>query len=379
MLAGAAGASAESWFVVPVSSANGDGTSAAAGSFVGSAADGSAIYFVTLDGLQGDDTDGAANIYVRRGATLELVSVPAPRAPDSGAGQIAPRKVSADGSTVVFQTTDSLTPDDTDDGMVDLYEHSGGATRLVSALAPGFDPGFEFPFYSTFVDVSPNGRFVAFGTTAKLVPEDGDSSQDVYVYDRDSGEAKLASPGGSGDVSILRAGGTGPGSERVFMQTTANLLPALDSDGSSDIYAFDTATGKLSFETPGTASTPVFSDISADGSHLFFRTDEKLVADDTDGGRLDIYQRAGKAYTLVSGSPDVPPEDVDAGFQKSSADGSIVYFSTGETLDPADTDGGVDDIYKRQPNGDIELVSQGPAETLTFFNAGFAGVTPDGQ
>jgi Tol biopolymer transport system component len=379
MLAGAAEAGAESWFVVPVSSANGDGTSAAPANFLGAAGDGSAVYFVTSDPLLPEDADGAPDVYVRRGAELELVSVPAEGAPDSGSGQIAARKVSADGSTVVFQTDDSLSPDDTDEGMIDLYERSGGVTRMVSALAPGYDPGFEFPFYGAFVDVSPNGRFVAFSTTASLGPDDGDGSQDVYVYDRDSGQATLASPGGSGDVSLLRAGGTGPGSERVFMQTNANLLPALDSDGAADIYAFDTATRKLTLETPGTAATPVFSDISADGSHLFFRTGEQLVSDDSDGGRLDIYQRANKTTTLVSASADVAPDDFDAGFQKSSADGSVVYFTTSEALDPAvDTDGGTDDIYKRTSDGTVTLVSQGPAETLTFYSAIFSGITPDG-
>ena len=379
MPAASASASPERWFVAPVSTANDNSTSVSAANFFGAAADGSVVLFVTPDQLVPEDTDTAVDIYARRGAHLELVSVPAPGAPGSGAGQISPRKVSADGSSVVFQTNEALSPDDVDEDNPDLYERSGGVTRLVSAPEPGFDPGFEFPFFSSFVQVSPNGRFVAFATDSKLTPADSDGRQDVYVYDRDSGVATLASPGGSGNVAILKAGGSGLGSERVLMQTNADLLPAVDSDGASDIYAYDTATGKLSLETPGTASTPVFSDISADGSHLFFRTDEKLVADDTDGGRLDIYQRANKATTLVSASADQPPDDYDAGFQKSSADGSIVYFTTGETLDPAaDTDGGTDDIYKRTSDGNVTLVSQGPAETLTFFNANFSFITPDG-
>src|SRR4051812_17308263 len=110
MLGGAAEAGAESWFVVSVS---GDGPASA--NFVGAAADGSAVYFASSDALVAEDEDGASDVYRRRGAALDLISVPAPGAPDSGAGQIAPRKVSADGSTVVFQTSDSLSPDDTDE------------------------------------------------------------------------------------------------------------------------------------------------------------------------------------------------------------------------------------------------------------------------
>src|SRR4051812_17316679 len=99
MLAGAAEAGAESWFVVPVSSANDDGTSASTANFLGAATDGSAVYFATSDPLLAEDTDGTVDIYVRHGAELELVSVPEEGAPDSGAGQVTPRKVSADGST----------------------------------------------------------------------------------------------------------------------------------------------------------------------------------------------------------------------------------------------------------------------------------------
>src|SRR3954469_16665888 len=227
MPAANASASTERWFVVPVSTSNDGSTSDSSANFFGAAADGSVVYFVTSDQLLPEDTDTAADIYARRGADLELVSVPAPGAPGSGAGQISPRKVSADGSSVVFQTNEALSPDDVDEDGPDLYERSGGVTRLVSAPEPGFDPGFEFPFIGIFVDVSRDGRFVAFSTDSKLTPDDTDGSQDVYVWDRNTGKTTFASRGGSGPVAILRAGGTGPNSERVFMQTNANLLPAV--------------------------------------------------------------------------------------------------------------------------------------------------------
>src|SRR3954451_4425151 len=195
MPAASASASSEHWFVVPVSEAGGGTAGSASANFFGAAADGSVVYFATTDALVPEDSDSAIDVYARRGSKLELVSLPAPGAPDGGDGQIAPRKVSADGSTVVWETKQSLSPDDADEGNADLYERSGGETRLVSIPDPGFDPGFEFPFFSSFVDVSPNGRFVAFSTDSKLTPDDSDGGQDVYVYvyDRDSGKATLAS------------------------------------------------------------------------------------------------------------------------------------------------------------------------------------------
>src|SRR3954454_4698969 len=195
MPAANASASPERWFVAPVSTANDNSTSATSANFLGAAADGSGVYFVTSDQLLPEDTDTSADIYARRGAHLELVSVPAPAAPDSGAGPISPRKVSADGSSVVFQSSEAFSPDDLADGSPDLYERSGGVTRLVSATDQGFDPGFEFPFLGVFVDVSPDGRFVAFPTDSKLPPADTDGSQDVYVWDRNTGRSTFASPG----------------------------------------------------------------------------------------------------------------------------------------------------------------------------------------
>src|SRR4051794_13017099 len=210
---------ADSWFVVPVSAANDGSASDSSASFVGAAADGSAVYFATTDQLVPEDGDNAVDVYIRRGSKIELASGPAPGAQDSGASGISIRGVSTDGSTVVFQTTDSLSPDDTNDGETDLYEHSGGVTRLVSKPDPALAPTFAFSFYSPLVSISSDGRFVAFQTDKKLVPGDADNAQDVYVYDRDSGAVKLASGNGSGAVGMLRLGG-----DHVYLQTTDGLV-----------------------------------------------------------------------------------------------------------------------------------------------------------
>lgn len=352
---------ADRWFTVPVSAANDGSASAGAAGFLGAALDGSAVYFATPDQvLPGEDADSQGDVYVRRGASLELASGPAPGAPDSGAGAISPRRVSADGSTVVFQTTDALSPDDTDDGETDLYEHSGGVTRLVSVPDPALTPGFDFPFFSPLVAISADGRLVAFGTSGKLSPADTDGNQDVYVYDRSTGVASLASAGIAGNVSVLRVGGG-----RVFMQ-------------SGNIYAYDTADSSVTLWTPGTSNPVNFSDVSADGTHLFFETTESLSGADNDGGLKDVYQYANGQTTLISTAVGYADGVEASGFQKSSADGSIVYFTTPDQMSSDDTDGGTDDIYKRMPDGTVLLVSTGPAETLTFFNAAFSGITPDG-
>jgi hypothetical protein len=226
---------------------------------------------------------------------------------------------------------------------------------------PALTPGFDFSFFSPLVDVSPDGRLVAFATSGKLSPADTDGNQDVYVYDRSTGATSLASGGIAGNVALLRLGGG-----RVFMQA-------------GDIYAYDTADGSVRSWTSDTTQTPQFSYVSPDGSHLFFETTEQLSANDNDGGEKDVYQSVGGVLTLISTAPGHTDGTDSSGFQKSSADGSIVYFTTFDQLTDDDTDGGTNDIYRRLPDGRVELVSQGPAETFTFFNPIFSDISADGQ
>src|SRR3954467_6480824 len=309
---------ADSWFVVPVSAANDGSGSTSAATFAGAAPDGSAVYFASTEQLVPEDTDGAVDVYIRRGAKLELATGPAPGAPDSGASGVQPRGVSGDGSTLVFQSNDSLSPDDTDDAQPDIYEHSGGVTRLVSRPDPAVPPPFiPFAFYSPLVSISADGRRVAFATDQQLVTDDSDFSQDVYVYDRETGKVALASGASfSRTAALARLGG-----DHVYFETTEGLVSA-DTDGGSDIYRYDIASDKIVLATPGTTQTPVFSGISADGTHLFYRTDESVTADDVDGGYRDVYQYANGQTALVSVADGFDQGPNDSDFQKASADGS---------------------------------------------------------
>lgn len=370
-------AAPDRWFAAPISAAN-DASSPGSAGFLAGAPDGSRVLFVTADALTPDDTDSAGDVYERAGAKLTLLSTAAPGAPDPGSASFTTTRASADASTIVFQTNQSMTTDDTDDGSIDLFEHSGGVTRLVTVPDPSIDPGFDFPFISPLVDVSPTGRWVAFATTSQLSPDDSDFSSDVYVWDRDSGVAELASGDDSAGASLLDAGGDASG-ERVFLQTTGSLLPPEDSDGQQDIYAFDTESGDLTLETPGTAETMAIGDISPDGSHLFYKTTEKVLPADADSER-DVYQFAGGQTTLVSSAPGAPSEELAADYQRTSADGSFLFFSTAQQLVPEDDDGGVDDVYRRDgADGSVRLVTAAPGETLKSFNSLFGDVTPDGE
>jgi hypothetical protein len=366
----AAAHAADRWFAVPLSVPTDGSPDAAAAAWVG--AGGSSIYFATTSALAPEDSDTAVDVYRRDGAAVTLAS-------GTGAGQLQPASaVSRDGSTLVFQTRDTLTSDDQDEDGTDLYATTDGVTRLVSESQPGAPFSF-FTLFSGAVLMSDDGRLVAFQTNEGLVPGDTDNRFDVYLWDRATGDSTpvSAAPSGGQDVQLAFGGMANDGSH-VFLDTRASLT-GTDGDGEQDVYDYDTATGTLTLATPGTAQTLTFRGISADGAHVFYETNESLHTDDSDGGEGDVYQYAAGTTTLLSTAAGATPGAYDADFQKASADGSTAYFTTAEKLDPADTDANVDDIYKRTADGTVSLVSTGPAETLVHLSAIFSDISADGE
>ena len=232
--------------------------------------------------------------------------------------------VSPDGSRAFFATAESLTSQETDDmcetptgygPCPDIYERSGGQTSLVST-GPLRGNG---PFTRNFASVSDDGSRVFFGASDQLTSADSDQAEDLYQ--RSSGSTSLLSTG--------PAGGNAP----------------VDA---------------------------ILSGTSADGAHVFFRTAERLVGSDTDSAG-DVYDRFAGATTLVSTGPSGGNGAIASAFEDSSADGSKVFFSTEESLVAADTDS-AEDIYQRS-GGNTTLISTGPSGNGSAV-ALFDGATP---
>src|SRR5206468_1186660 len=190
---------------------------------------------------------------------------------------------SAGGSKVFFTTRERLTSGDTD-AQADIYQSSGGTTTLLSTGSSGGNGNAAV----TFVGSSVDGSHVFFETQERLVPEDVDGFIDVY--DHTSAGTALISPGRN------------------------------DNQGAANAYYLAS---------------------SEDGSTAFFRTDESLTADDTDGYQ-DIYQHTGSTTTLVSTGTTGGNAALNVKFGGVSADGSDVFFETYESLDTSDTDTNVD-------------------------------------
>src|SRR3954464_1377310 len=129
---------------------------------------------------------------------------------------------------------------------------------------------------------------------------------------------------------------------------------------------------------------------SDDGKAVFFETSEPMVPGDSDTKR-DVYERFYDAdpgiesYVTreVSLGPAGGNDAYNALFEKASGDGTLVFFSTEESMVEADTDHRSDVYMRNLVNGTTTLVSVGepacaPACGNGSVDAGFAGASADG-
>jgi hypothetical protein len=353
----------------------------------GISADGEKAYFATTESLVSSDTDNCPlfvparpciDVYERSRSGTTLVST----GPNGGNGEYDSSfmGVSADGSRVFFATAESLTSQETDNmcetptgygTCPDIYERSGGQTSLVST-GPLRGNG---PFTRNFASVSPDGSRVFFGATDQLTSADGDQADDLY--ERSGGSTSLVSTGPSGGNAPIDAilSGTSADGAHVFFRTAEQLVSS-DTDSAGDVYDRFAGTTTLVSTGPSGGNGAIasaFEDSSADGSKVFFSTEESLVAADTDAAE-DVYQRSGGATTLISTGP-TGNGSASALFDGATPDGSRVYFRTRSSLTAGDTDSSLD-LYERS-GSTTTLVSTGATGGNGASDAYFDGVSDD--
>ena len=166
-----------------------------------------------------------------------------------------------------------------------------------------------------------------------------------------------------------------------MFQTTQRLVPEDNDGGLSDLYVrangqTTLASGPTGVGDPAKAA-PTFRGISADGSQIFFTTTERLDPADNDGGRSDVYvHTTGGGTNLVSQSTGVPdPASAAVGFARASRDGHAVAFVTTQKM-TSDDHNKAADLYVRS-GGVTSLVSVCPFNDSSPDAIHFAGATPD--
>ena len=331
--------------------------------YVGNTPDGTAVFFETDEQLVSADTDDERDVYRRRAGTTTLMSV-------GGTDAFASFMfASTNGNLVVFLSNDQVTANDTDEND-DVFVRSGTSTVRASIGTINGNGDFE----AEFGGASSSGARIFFETEERLRPVDTDDVSDVYQ--RFDGKTSLISQGpnsANGDFFSSFHGNSTDGT-RVFFSTPEQLV-ASDSDSVSDIYMRQgTTTTRVSVGAINGSGEFVasFRENSSDGSVVVFATEEALVAGDTDSS-LDVYRRAGGVTSHVSTGDINGDGAFESVFRGMSANGSVLYFETQEALVTEDTDN-VTDVYSWE-NGETFLMSIGNGNS----HSNYAGCTPDGR
>jgi Tol biopolymer transport system component len=316
-------------------------------SLIGASPDGQRVVFETNRQLDPRDADGGFDVYQWSGGSPEIVSI-GPNGENSGVTTFN-GAMNRDGSHIFWASYGALVPEDTN-GSEDLYEHTGGTTRLVS-VGVGSYGGFLTGF-------SADGTRVFFETQAPLAPDDTNAWYDIY--ERANGTTTLLSRGTDSAGASWRAG-SADGSH-VFFVSHAALTPE-DTDGRYSMYEW--SAGAITYVAPWVSPPHNLSvALSTDGARLFVDSIGPLVGSDADTGCTegtllgppgcaDVYERFAGAWTLISTGPATVNGTYsvcEVQFLVSnpfffvfcpiaiSADGTHVLFRTRERLTADDTD-----------------------------------------
>jgi archaellum component FlaF (FlaF/FlaG flagellin family) len=261
--------------------------------------------------------------------------------------------ISGDGRFVAFASAaTNLVPDDTNDA-VDIFVHdnSTGQTTRVSVSSRGAQANS----LSVLPNISADGRFVAFESAASnLVAGDTNGTLDIFVHDRLTGQTVRASVSSSGQESNGRSDKptiSGNGRFVSFFSPASNLV-AGDTNNATDVFVRDLVANRTTRESVSSSgaqgnaeSGP--STINHDGRFVAFTSSaNNLVPGDTNGVS-DIFARdraTGQTIRASIGNDGSQANAPSDNFTLSlSANGRrVTYQSSASNLVAADNNGQID-------------------------------------
>lgn len=269
------------------------------------------------------------------------------------------------------------------------WAHPPGVTERVSVDSNGVE-GNDISGFLSGPGISPDGRFVAFDSTATNLLPEGNLPFNIFVHDRLTGTTEIVSVSRNGrqadDLSSnpdLSADG-----RFVAFDSDAENLANGDRNGLTDVFRHDRDTGDTILVSIGSdgeqgAESSHFPSISADGRFIVFHANSALVPEDTNGN-TDVYVRDldTETTTLVSVALDGTAGNGTSFIQDISGDGNLVVFVSSATNLIAD------DVVDSEPNvyvrdlaaGSTELVSVGTDGTradVGFFDV--PSISADGN
>lgn len=277
---------------VSISSAGAQGNNGSNGPAI--SADGQFVVFSSdASNLVPGDTNNVTDVFVhdRQTGTTERISVSSTGQQGNGYSYSHNHSISANGRYVVFQSSaNTLVSGDTNGTTYDVFVHDRqtGETTRVSVSTTGQQGNLE----SSKATISADGRYVVFDSGANnLVPGDTNSTSDVFIHDRQTGETRrvsVSSTGQQANGASNWAQISGNGRYVVF-QSLASNLDTNDTTPGFDTYIRNLQTSEtwqVSVSSAGASSDGggLVPSISGNGRFVAFASAAtNLVANDTNG------------------------------------------------------------------------------------------------
>jgi uncharacterized repeat protein (TIGR01451 family) len=300
------------------------------------------------------------------GSRMSRLSVSSAGVQGDGDSYSSDLSISADGRYVVFYSTASNLVSGDTNGTTDVFvrDRLTGQTERVSVASDGTQAN-GMSVNPTF---SADGRYIAFASRASnLVAGDTNGHSDIFVRDRLIGQTtrvSVTSGGGqaSGDSSFPSISADG---RYVAFNSQAADLVGGDTNNYDDVFVYDRLTGqttRVSVSSTGAqgSSWSENPSISADGRYVAFESYAKnLVNDDTNNiTNVFVHDCQTGQTTRLSSAPDGTQANGSSGSPSISADGRYVAFESGASnLVSGDTNGKQDAFIFDRQTGQASRVS----------------------
>ncbi|MBZ6075417.1 hypothetical protein [Microvirga puerhi] len=296
--------------------------------------------------------------------------------------------ISTDGHFAIFASgAENLVAGDTNNaGDIFRKDLTTGAIIRVSEAADGSQANG----HSDAAYASADGRYVVFQSLANnLVAGDTNQKSDVFWKDLQTGELQrvsVSNSGVEGNDASLTADISQDGQTVIFTSSANNLVPN-DTNGQTDIFAKNMATGaltRLSMTGSGLEANGSSSGVhlAADGKHLVFQSfATNYVSGDTNGAN-DIFVKDLTDGTVVRASTSTTGVQANAnsGGCQISADGRyVVFWSNANNLVAGDTNGIADIFRKDLATGELLRVSTASDGTQANGFSGNVEISADGR
>lgn len=269
------------------------------------------VFDSTASNLVPDDNNGTWDIFVYdiETGTIQRANV---AYDDSEANSLSAfPAISRDGRFVSFISfADNLVPSDTN-GARDVFvrDLETNLVERVNVASDGTQANADTRTYwghVTYTSISADGRYVAFPSLAdNLVPGDKNDHEDVFVHDRETRmtqRVSVSSTGVEGNMGSALVDMSADGRFIAFYSSSSNL----SLSGEGGLFLHDRETGR----TKEIVQWPPWASMSDDGRHVAYPTFDNVVVYDQQTERttqvIKTYNgdepNAGGGSTSISGN-----------------------------------------------------------------------------